>query len=143
MSDSLNIDKILLLQLKQLGELEVLLNDEQQILQHHNPEKLVAVNHAKTELLGKIESTDQLLATSPKFLESKNNGQYDDELQSIKSRLKICKDINQINGDIIGKSQLSIERMRASLLENHTKSTMTYDKKGKKSGGLSSMDLKA
>ncbi len=139
----MNIDEILTLQLKQLGELEVLLNDEHQILQHHDPEKLVAVNQAKAETLGKIESTDKLLSNNQEFVESKANGQYAEELELIENTLNACKDLNQVNGDIISKSQISIERMKTALLESRTKSNMTYDSKGKKSGGVSSMDIKA
>jgi len=142
-SEPLTINNLLTLQLKQLSDLEVLLNEEQQILQHHDPEALVAINHTKTELLSKIESTDQHLSSSPQFINGKKNGQYSQELQSIERLLDTCKEQNQMNGEIISKSQLSVERMRIALLENNTKSTMTYDSKGKKSGGLSRMNIKA
>ena len=64
-------------------------------------------------------------------------------LADIEACLVRCKKQNQINGLIIHQSQLSVERMKTSLLENHNKSSMTYDSKGKTSGGLSSLGLKA
>lgn len=143
MSDSLSVLEILNQQNNQLCELERLLKDEQEILQQHDPEKLISINQLKNTLLTQIASTDELLARDVQFVEDKKKGLYLDELKLIEVTLLNCKDLNQINGEIIHKSQISIERMRTTLLENHTKSTLTYDNKGKTSGGLSSLKIKA
>ncbi|WP_426358529.1 flagella synthesis protein FlgN [Pseudocolwellia sp. HL-MZ19] len=143
MTDVTNIFELLAQQTNQLVELEQLLKDEYEILKLHSPDKLVAINKLKNELLVKIDATDQLLAANAQFVEDKKNGNYSDQLKAIENILINCKSLNKVNGEIIHKSQLSIERMRTTLLENHTKSTLTYDNKGKTSGGLSSLDLKA
>ena len=143
MSDPLNILDILNQQNTQLCELERLLKDEHEVLQQHSPDKLIKVNQLKNALLTQIDSTDKLLASNTHFVEDKRNGLYTKELEAIEVILLNCKDLNKINGEIIHKSQISIERMRTTLLENHTKSTLTYDNKGKTSGGLSSLNIKA
>lgn len=143
MSDSVSILEILNQQNTQLCELEYLLKDEYEVLQQHNPEKLIEINQSKNTLLTQIDSTDKLLASNTQFVEDKENGLYLSELKAIENALLNCKDLNQINGGIVHKSQISIERMRNSLLESHTKSTLTYDNKGKTSGGLSSINIKA
>ena len=143
MSDSLSVLEVLNQQNKQLCTLENLLKNEYEILQQHDPEKLMSINQLKNTLLTQIAATDELLASDAKFIDDKKNGLYSSELKSIENILLQCKDLNQINGDIIHKSQISIERMRTTLLENHTKSTLTYDNKGKTSGGLTSLNIKA
>jgi flagella synthesis protein FlgN len=77
------------------------------------------------------------------FAQDKAAGKFDLQLAEIESLLLTCKKQNQVNGQIIQQSQLAVERMKTTLLENHSKSSMTYDEKGKKSSGLSSLDLKA
>lgn len=143
MTDTTNVLALLKQQNDQLCELAQLLKDEYEVLQHHKPEKLVAINELKNTLLAQIDSTDQVLAKSAEFINGKKNGLYVNELKAIETILISCKELNQVNGEVIHKSQLSIARMRTTLLENHTKSTLTYDNKGKTSGGLSSLDLKA
>ncbi len=142
-SDTANILAILNQQNTQLCELEHLLKDEYEVLQHHNPSKLTDVNKLKNELLIKIDETDKLLASNTQFIEDKKNGLYADELHAIENILLSCKDLNQVNGAVVQKSQISIERMRNTLLENNTKSTLTYDSKGKTSGGLNRLGIKA
>ena len=143
MSDTESIVQILNHQLKQLTDLEALLNAEHQILQQHDPQKLIDINKIKNDLLANIELTDKSLASNQQFLNDKAEGHHTEVLESIEGSLNQCKDLNKVNGDIISKSQLSVERMRTALLENNTKSSMTYDSKGKKSGGYSRMDIKA
>jgi len=142
-SDSVNFLEILKQQDTQLLELEALLKEEHEILQQHHPEKLVELNQEKVTLLTQIDSTDKLFSNNAQFIADKKNGLYVDELMAIETTLLRCKDLNQVNGEIIHKSQISIERMRNALLEKRTKSTMTYDNKGKTSGGLNSLGIKA
>lgn len=143
MSDTVNVLETLNQQNTQLCQLERLLKDEYEVLQHHNPSKLTDINKLKHALLTQIDSTDKLLANTTQFVTDKKNGLYTDELQAIETILLNCKDLNQINGEIVQKSQISIERMRTTLLENNTKSTLTYDSKGKTSGGLNRVGIKA
>jgi flagella synthesis protein FlgN len=142
-SDSVSIVQTLNHQLQQLTDLEALLNAELQVLQQHDPQKLIDINTNKNALLVNIDTTDKELATNQEFLKNKAEGMYAEQMQAIEAILNQCKDLNKVNGEIIHKSQLSVERMRATLLESNTKSSMTYDSKGKKSGGYSRMDIKA
>ncbi len=143
MSHSESIVQTLNHQLKQLVDLEALLNAELQVLQQHDPQKLIDINNVKNELLVKVGLIDKELANNSQFLKDKAEGLYVDELKAIQAIVIQCKKLNKVNGDIIYKSQLSVERMRTALLESNTKSSMTYDSKGKKSGSYSRMDIKA
>lgn len=130
-------------QLVQLQELEVIIDSEKEILQLQDPNKLTAISEEKNQLLIAIQGLDQQFEQSLQFKDEKAQGLFDEILKDIESTLLRCKDKNQVNGQIIQHSQLAVERMKTSLLQNHNKSSMTYDNKGKTSGGLSSIGIKA
>ncbi|QOL27056.1 flagellar export chaperone FlgN [Thalassotalea sp. LPB0316] len=123
--------------------LEKLLLQEKDILTKQDPQALVAITEEKQTLLQAIEQGDKSLSLHPHFkrdLENEENAQL---LVQAREILERCKTLNQVNGQVIAQSEVAVERMRSSLLEKNSKSTMTYDAKGKKSGGLSRMGIKA
>lgn len=130
-------------QLQQLQQLLLILEQEKEILIKSEPEQLTNIGVVKNALLLAIQTLDKQIEQSVKFRQEKAQGIFDDALAQIEACLLQCKDQNQINGQIIQHSQLAVERMKTSLLQNHNKSSMTYDSKGKTSGGLSSLDVKA
>lgn len=143
MSTELNFSLLIDKQLTQLQQLEVVIDQEKEILQQQNPENLVDITEKKNQLLLTIQELDLKFEQSILFKQEKSQGLFDDKLAVIEEILLRCKDKNHINGQIIAQSQLSVERMKTSLLQNHNKASMTYDKKGKTSGGLSSLGIKA
>lgn len=136
-------EQLLAKQLEQLFALESLLQDEKEVLTKHDPQALVALTKNKEALLAAIESLDTNIGQNQQFLADKQDGLVDDKLAEIQEALIRCQELNLVNGQIINHSQLSVERMKTTLLERHTKNSMTYDSKGKKSGGLSSLGIKA
>lgn len=130
-------------QLTQLTELERLLDAEKEVLQQHEPSALIEVSEAKNQLLLSIQSLDKLISQMPNFSEERASGIYDDMLNETETTLARCQEKNLINGQIVHQSQLAVERMKTTLLDSHNKSAVTYDSKGKKSAGLSSLGIKA
>ncbi|WP_448546776.1 flagella synthesis protein FlgN [Thalassotalea fusca] len=143
MADGFNPHDKLQQQCKQLEQLESLLNTERAILESRDPDKLISVAEEKNSLLVAIQTIDTELGQSLQFKEEKSQGLHDEILQKTEDLLLKCKDINQVNGQIIEHSQLAVERMKSSLLQSHNKSSVTYDAKGKASGGQSSVGIKA
>lgn len=143
MSDKVTPQQLVSKQLSQLTQLETLLTAEKEILQQQNPDALIELTSEKNSLLVAIQETDNAIGQSFEFKQEKLAGNFADELSEIEAILLRCKKQNQVNGLIIHQSQLSVERMKTSLLESHNKSSMTYDNKGKTSGGLSSLGIKA
>ncbi|RHW75940.1 flagellar export chaperone FlgN [Colwellia sp. RSH04] len=143
MSQGLSPQQLLAQQLQQLQTLEKLIITEKQVLQQHDPEALVTISQEKNQQLLAIESLDKHISLDQQFARDKAAGILDNELAEITDLLSQCQQQNLVNGQIIQQSQLAVERMKTSLLENHTKNTITYDSKGKKSGGLSSIGIKA
>jgi len=138
--ESLNL---LAKQYSQLQALETIIAEEKVVLQQHQPEELINISQQKNQLLVSIQTLDQQIIVNQQFAQDKAAGLLSQELADIESLLVKCQQQNQVNGQIINQSQLAVERMKTSLLESHNKTAITYDNKGKKSGGLSSIGLKA
>jgi flagella synthesis protein FlgN len=130
-------------QYQQLQLLEKIITEEKNILQQHQPDELIKISQQKNQLLLSIQTLDQEISVNQQFAQDKAANLLTQELADIESLLKLCQQNNLVNGQIINQSQLSVERMKTSLLENHNKNSITYDNKGKKSGGLSSIGIKA
>ena len=143
MSEKLTPQQLVSQQLSQLTQLETLLDTEKDVLQQQNPDALIHLTAEKNDLLLAIQRIDNAIGQSFEFKQEKLAGKFTSLLSEIEAILVRCKQQNQINGLIIHQSQLSVERMKTSLLENHSKSSMTYNSKGKTSGGLSSLGIKA
>jgi flagella synthesis protein FlgN len=142
-SEKITPQQLVSQQLSQLTQLEALLDTEKNVLQQQNPDALINITSDKNTLLLAIQDIDNAIGQSFEFKQEKLAGSFDTELVEIETSLACCKQKNLINGLIIHQSQLSVERMKTSLLENHNRSSMTYDSKGKTSGGLSSLGIKA
>ncbi len=135
--------ELLAKQFAQLQALETIIANEKLVLQQHQPEELIKVSEQKNQLLLAIQTLDQDISRNQQFAQDKAAGLLSQELADIENLLKVCQQQNQVNGQIIAQSQLAVERMKTTLLDNHSKTAVTYDNKGKKSGGLSSIGLKA
>jgi len=142
-SQELTSNDLLVQQHQQLTELAQIIANEKEILQQHDPQALLTVSQEKNTLLIAIQQLDQKIGQNQRFAQDKAAGKLTQQLAEITELLTYCQKQNLINGRIIQQSQLAVERMKTSLLENHNKSAITYDKKGKKSAGLSSLGLKA
>jgi len=130
-------------QLEQLQQLEGIIDAEKVILQQRNADELTKITEQKNSLLLAIQTLDQQFGQSPQFKLDKEQGLYTEQLSLIEATLLRCKDKNEVNGQIIQHSTIGIERLKTSLLENVNKSSMTYDKTGKTTGGLRSLGIKA
>jgi flagella synthesis protein FlgN len=130
-------------QTEQLLLLEQFLLDEKEIIQKNQINELAQITDKKKSLLLSIENLDKNIAEQADFLANKSAGMYNEELTTIETILERCKELNAVNGQLISQSQLAVERLKNNILEKHSKSTITYDSKGKTQGGLSSLGIKA
>ncbi len=142
-SQGLTSTELVAKQHQQLTLLAQIIANEKQILQQHDPQKLLTISQEKNTLLLDIQQLDQEIGQNQGFAQDKAAGKLTQELGGITELLNHCQQQNRVNGQIIQQSQLAVERMKTSLLESHNKNAITYDKKGKKSAGLSSLGLKA
>jgi len=142
-STSNSSNELLSQQHQQLAVLAQIISNEKEILQQHDPEALLTISQEKNALLLAIEQLDQKISTNQSFAQDKAAGKLTQKITEITELLIHCQQQNLVNGQIIQQSQLAVERMKTSLLENHNNSAITYNNKGKKSAGLSSIGLKA
>jgi flagella synthesis protein FlgN len=143
MSQASSSLQLLAQQHQQLTSLASVIAQEKEILQQHDPEALLTVSQEKNQLLIAIQTLDQQISLNQEFAQDKAAGKLTAQIAEITQLLEHCQQQNLVNGNIIQQSQLAVERMKTSLLENHNKSAITYDSHGKKSAGLSSLKIKA
>jgi len=143
MSQASNSLQLLAQQHQQLTSLASVIAHEKEILQQHDPEALLIISQEKNQLLLAIQTLDKKISRNQEFAQDKAAGKLVLEIKEITQLLEQCQQQNLVNGKIIQQSQLAVERMKTSLLENHNKNAITYDCHGKKSAGLSSIGLKA
>ncbi|MDO6426426.1 flagellar protein FlgN [Thalassotalea sp. 1_MG-2023] len=143
MADNIDYRQLLDKQFAQLQQLEVIIDEERLTLQKNSPDALAQVTEKKNALLLDIQTLDQQFSQSLAFSKQKANGELDEVLEAIEQALLRCKEKNQVNGHIIQQSQMAVERLKTTLLQQNDKSSVTYDSKGKTSGGLSSLGIKA
>ena len=140
---ALTAEQLIAQQLQNLQQLEDLLVLEKAVLQKQDPEDLITVTQQKNTLLQSIQKLDEKNAQDPVLKNEIESGIHQKKIDEIEAILIRCKNKNHVNGQVIQQSSLAAERMKNSLLENHNRSSMTYNIKGKKSGGLSSLGIKA
>lgn len=143
MAANINYRQLLENQLAQLQQLEAIIDEERLTLQKNSPDALASITEQKNALLLDIQTLDQQFSQSVSFSEQKASGEFDQLLATIEQTLLSCKEKNHVNGHIIQQSQVAIERLKTTLLKQNDKSSITYDNKGKTSGGLSSLGIKA
>mgnify|MGYP000486484287 CR=1 FL=1 len=143
MADEQTFEHLVTHQLTQVTNLQQTLVDEKEILQQQSPSALVEITEQKKTLLLAIDNTDKQLKQFTAFKEFVALPKISSLIENIENLLTECKKLNDVNGLIIQQSSLAIERMTSSLLEKRSKSSMTYDNKGKKNGGVMGKSIKA
>jgi flagella synthesis protein FlgN len=142
-SERVAFEAIINKQLLQVQQLEQILLQEKEILQQQDPDTLVAISNKKTDLLTVINATDASSKESPNYQVLLADPGFSETFANIENCLAHCKELNNVNGMIIQQSSLAIERLQNELLENRSRSSVTYDNKGKKNAGLMGKGIKA
>ena len=143
MSDEQTFERLLQQQLSNILQLVEILSAEKNILRQHSPSDLVDISQKKSDLLTAINNLDKQCKSLVDYKKYLSSEIYSDLLQRIEDSLTECKKLNKINGMIIDHSSLAIERMQNRLLENRSRSSITYNKKGKKRGGTLGKSIQA
>lgn len=143
MTDITAFTQLLDQQLKQVTQLELLLLEEKDVLQKLDHQALSQLVESKQTVLTAIETLDQAIKQAALYQEFIAETAVADMILAIENKLSDCKDLNDVNGAIIQQSDLAIERMKSALLQSRSKSSMTYDNKGKTTGGTLSKGIKA
>ncbi len=143
MSDENVFNESLTQQLQNIQQLIEILHAEKNTLQQHIPTDLVKISEQKSILLTAIDTLDKQCKALPDYQNYITDDKYAELLLVIKETLQECQKLNNINGTIIDHSSLAIERMQNKILENRSKSSITYTNKGKKQGNTLGRSFKA
>jgi flagella synthesis protein FlgN len=138
-----NINELLDLQLTELTKLQSLLIDELSILKNRELSSLEAQTHEKEKRLTSINQLDQAISKHTTLKDLQKDPLFHDKMVQIIELFKNCKKQNEINGQIINNSQISINRFKNMLQKSITNNSMTYDDKGKTNINVRSIGIKA
>lgn len=138
-----SVHDLLLQQQHNIAQLTKLLHEEKKSLGQYNPENLDVVVEQKNILLKQIQEFDNTLANTPDVVAEIKQGIHNQIMTEISDALAECKQLNEINGAVIAQSQITVNRIRTSILEGQGKSSVTYDEKAKTSTGMHTLNIKA
>ncbi len=138
-----NVNELLDIQLSELTKLEELLSNELTILKNRELASLEQQAHAKEKILSNINQLDQTISQHASLKDLRENPRYTDKVDQIIALFSNCKQQNEINGQIINNSQISINRFKTMLQKSITNNSMTYDEKGKTNINVRSVGIKA
>lgn len=85
----------------------------------------------KNNIITEINAIDQQMSTHKNQNALRNNQKYSELINEIKSKLKQCQKINNINAEIVKYKISSINRFEQTLKTSTNKNSLTYDDKGK------------
>ncbi|MBL4911285.1 MAG: flagellar protein FlgN [Alteromonadaceae bacterium] len=138
-----NINKLLDLQLTELTNLQKLLINELNVLKNRELESLEVQTQAKEKVLANINQLDQTINQHAKLKDLHENPLFTKKTEQIIELFSDCKQQNEINGQIINNTQISINRFKTMLQKSITNNSMTYDEKGKTNINIRSIGIKA
>ena len=115
-TSSASVHDLLLQQQHNIAQLTKLLHEEKKSLGQYNPESLDAVVEQKNLLLKQIQEYDNTLANTPEVVAEIKQGIHSQIMTEISDALAECKQLNEINGAVIAQSQITVNRIRTSIL---------------------------
>ena len=133
MSDSHSIITLLDQQKQHLDALFLLLRQELAALANRDIEALENITVEKTQLLTLIQHTDKTLADISDLQTYTQQDWFTEKVSVLEELLAQCKRQNDVNEQTLEQSQLTLERLKTTLLSARGKAGLTYTNKGKPS----------
>jgi len=133
MSDSHSIITLLDQQKQHLDALFFLLRQELAALANRDIEALENITVEKTQLLTLIQHTDKTLADISDLQTYTQQDWFTEKVSVLEELLAQCKRQNDVNEQTLEQSQLTLERLKTTLLSARGKAGLTYTNKGKPS----------
>jgi flagella synthesis protein FlgN len=119
-----NIDQLLSLDLQHSTRLESVLREERLTLQQRDQKQLSALVEEKEQLLGKLDQSAKLrsqwlqqlgLKASAddweKLVLKQQDPSLTDRYQALNDSVKNCRELNEVNGRLIGRSQQTLAKL--------------------------------
>lgn len=125
-------------QVEQLTLLGEFLEKELHLISSRDAESLIHLLDEKAALLDAIQTLDNDIENSLKSVseEEINAPDIQSAMSNAKALLENCKYRTAINEKAVEQGQLRLSHLRNLMLEVRAKESLTYDSKGKPSGGV-------
>jgi len=127
------ITNIIELQHKLLAELKVTIAQEKSALIEQSADLLLSLATAKAKLLNDLKANDASLSTHPEKSLLVSDPRLAARVDSAKSLLAECQQLNTENSSLIELNIASINRLSQALQVSRNASSLTYNGKGKTS----------
>lgn len=128
------LDQLLTLQRDDLTAVIELLSAERNALKQRDIDALGQVAQQKSTLLSQIQARDSEITA---LFQQQQHDQPHELEQEIKTLLAECKQLNEINGQAIELSLLSLSRLHAAMAQAQGQGSVTYDNKGQTQATIS------
>ncbi|WP_018983462.1 flagellar export chaperone FlgN [Salinimonas chungwhensis] len=124
-------------QIAHLENLAILLDKELHLISSRNAEELMALLTEKERALDSIQSIDSEIKHHyhAQLSAEERPDDVQERLDKAQKSLEQCQYLTQINQKAVEQGQLRLTHLRNLMLEVRAKESLTYDKKGKPSGG--------
>ncbi|HAT8491126.1 TPA: flagellar export chaperone FlgN [Vibrio vulnificus] len=111
--------------------LSIVLEKESKIIASRVSADIEKVAKEKMTLIGRLQQTDQRIASHPHVNQLTEDTYLRETVASIQSIILDCQQINQINGEALTRAQSSFNKLNNMLQHSHGKIGMTYNAGGK------------
>lgn len=132
-------------QLKNLTSLKLMLDQELHLISSRDAESLINLLHDKETLLTSIQTLDDSI--NPQLAVLQEQGPLSSEISTKIERSKVllseCQYCTEVNQKAVEQGQLRLQHLRNLMMDVRAKESLTYDKAGKKTGGLTGKGISA
>lgn len=132
-------------QLGNLTSLKEMLDKELHLISSRDAESLMTLLHDKESLLSVIQELDGTINPQLASLQTQGElpAEINERIAQSQAVLSECRYCTQVNQKAVEQGQLRLQHLRNLMMDVRAKESLTYDKAGKKTGGLAGKGISA
>ncbi|CEO40007.1 molecular chaperone [Photobacterium kishitanii] len=125
------IEQLLELQHAALVSLAELLNQEKIAIAHRRALEIEQFAKEKLAIINSVQQHDYLIANHPQRQQLHDDVQLSQQVEQIQQLVTLCKQRNDINGEVLQRAQLSFHKLNNLFQQSRGRHQMTYNCDGK------------
>ncbi|KJG57539.1 molecular chaperone [Photobacterium kishitanii] len=125
------IEQLLELQHAALVSLAELLNQEKIAIAHRRALEIEQFAKEKLAIINSVQQHDYLIANHPQRQQLHDDAQLSQQVKQIQQLVTLCKQRNDINGEVLQRAQLSFHKLNNLFQQSRGRHQMTYNCDGK------------
>ncbi|WP_064605492.1 flagella synthesis protein FlgN [Photobacterium sp. J15] len=127
---SQSIEQLLELQLATLISLSRLLEQEKEAIVARKAADIARLAGDKLALINKVQQQDHQIASHVHRQQLTESPELAEKVETIKTTVSRCKEINEVNGEALQRAQLSFHKLNNLFQQSRGKQQMTYNSSG-------------